>query len=275
MSRSIVWAALALPGCPFIFEAPDFSNVPHPGTDSETTDSEVPTDSGTTPPPGAPRVVQFEVVPELDRLALRVALLEGDAPLVGGSVVVSDGDSEWTLAIPVDFDVWDASGTSLATIAPWAHLPCTGYSADLQVVAIDSADVASAQVVRAVEVGGLGVLPEVVGGSEVTPTTASWTACVEFDSEIALADQEDVAFTAFESGTYTLALGAEAEVDLDLVLRSSTGVQLTYDWGYGYVPAVVQYDLTAGADYLAVARLFSAAPESAPPFVSHLLVRKE
>lgn len=277
-------ACVLLTGCPYIFGPPDLSRLAEPTAASVpdtslATDAEPDVDTATTtdvvPPPRAPKVVQFEPIPELDQVTVLLAILEGDAPLLGGTVEVTAGEYAWSLRIPQDFSSWNPLGTSVAVIQPYALLPCAGYTSDLFVTVTDSASVRSAVAVENVTISGLGVLPEQVDDTTVDPPTATWTACVSFESDVPLTgDVENVSFTADASGAYSVWLAGEGEVDLDFAVEDGSGLLLGFnnDFGYDFANVVVNFE--AGSTYTIETRYWSDASLN-PPYLGHLFVRLE
>jgi hypothetical protein len=289
MPRSLLapLGALALAGCPFIFEAPDLSKVDAggtttaPETDADTdadadadTDADTDTDP-TVPPPDAPEVVQFDLVPELDRLEAKLAIAPGDGALLGGDVSISDGVTTWTFDIPDGFAVWEPKGTSTAVLDAWSLLPCDGVDATYTLVVTDQDGVQSPAAVAPLLIEGLGLLPEILGPNQVNPSAASWTACVEFSNAVPLFDLEDIGFNADFAGLHTFTLAWAGLHDMDLGLRDGTGTTVASSAFVTTAWESFVYDLTAGSNYTLNCRIFDAEAGVPAPYEAHVFVRPQ
>lgn len=282
--RSWLLFAPLLAGCPFVFGAPDLSNVDLSPTSVDTGTLVEDTADTDVPDFDVPTIVDFELKRFVDRIGFAFSVLDADQDYVNASITVrSDvpGSEPITFSIPSDLDEWDPLGRSFV-IVPQDWLPCEGWQETWEITMTDAAGHVGPTVSADLDIEGFGLLPEGnlydLGWIE-GPTVA----CVEFDADPTLptplqeqlqSDREDMRFTAVGSGEFGFELAWEGVMDLDLLLFDERQPQ------YQIAPVQVvvgpgweQYTAPLVADtvYVLSAKYFFIAGNS-PPYVGTVLM---
>jgi hypothetical protein len=217
-----------LAGCPYVFGAPDLSNVDQATTQDSGEETGTDTD---TEVPGfdLPDVISLQGRRFIDFVRFELQVADEDLDLVGGTLELSStvGDT-MTLRIPEDIDIWQADGTSTITL-PTSFLDCMeGYDATWTARVTDAAGHQGLPQATDVMVEGLGSYPESPYAHEAGYLTGSAVACVTFNVAVgtppgetlqALRDDlEGVNFLVPDTANWTIEVAWPSTMDVDLFL---------------------------------------------------------
>jgi hypothetical protein len=280
-ARFLASVTLPLAGCPFVFGGPDLSHVDGRPTDGDSdtdTDADTDTDTATEPPGVPPELVQFEVTPFLDQLGVQFAFVQGDAPVLGGTVNLDDGEgTSYALAIPGQLLSWDPLGTSVVSVSPWNLIDCeAGLSRTWTLTLTDSGGETSAPMQASIDVLPLGHYAEealhVVG-----PTPAPWVACVQWDGSTQAELFDDFEYVSWEVETgadYVFELGWSQSMDGDIYVFDAAQPQyaIAIATTIGSEFEVLPVTLATGS-YEIRPQFFATQDLADAPFTGTLMVR--
>jgi hypothetical protein len=234
MSRARRWQGLGLvplwglAGCPYVFGAPDLSNVDQAITDEPTGETDTGEDTEV-PPFDLPDVISLRGRRFIDFVRFELQLADEDLDLVGGTLELSSTDGDTlSLRIPEDIDVWQADGTSTVTL-PASFLDCRqGYDTTWTVRAVDAAGHQGLPQATDVMVQALGSYPESPYAHEAGYLTGSAVACVVFNIEIDSSppditealrnDLEGINFQVADTALWTVEVAWLSSMDADLFM---------------------------------------------------------
>jgi hypothetical protein len=237
-----------LAGCPFVFGAPDLSNVDQANSDDTSEDTGTDTDTEV-PVFDLPDVVSFQGRRLLESVEFELQLADEDLDLVGGTLELTSsvGDT-LSLSIPEDIDVWQADGTSTLTLeAPF--LDCQeGYDATWTARVIDAGGHEGLPQATDVMVEALGALPESDYSHDIGYITGGTVACVTFNTTIGSTeppllqlqnDGEGIDFRVPDTASWTIEVAWLSEMDVDLFMFIQDDMS----------PYYTEYDIASSVEY--------------------------
>jgi hypothetical protein len=318
MARVAEWlgggaTVVVLAGCPFLFEPPDESNVPggdaqNPDGDADTdgdADSDADSDADTDVDENAPSIPSFTVSPRLDSVLVRFSIADLDDDLVGGTIVISNGSSEYPLAIPGEIvPSWEPNGISIVELPTQLPIDCSEpVNQTWTITATDLAGHSGPAKEFQLGIPAVGVVPEgfVWPEPHLVSDFPPFSGCVEYEQadpddtttpvrNQLRADFEAVGFTTPSTGNYIIEVDWDHSnpYDTDVYVYYMVGgttVDLNPADGYadtitsaytvGDVAEQVTFAATAGDDWMVDFPFWNFYPDTTQPYRAMFLVTPE